>query len=169
MGKNCDRDRLGRFVSGDNLSRFLDKIDVGDPKDCWLWKGGRRGRCGHRYGAFWLEGKQTQAHRFAYEMFVGPIPSGMCICHRCDNTSCVNPRHLFLGTDADNMADKAKKGRSAYGERNGQAKLSSEDVKKIRRMRKVGITYRIIGGIFGVSRTAASYIVRRKKWKHIKD
>lgn len=85
---------------------------------CWLWAG-KRGPNGYAYGAIWCDGKRKTAslHRVAYSVFHGPIPDGMLVLHRCDVRSCLNPAHLFLGTQADNMTDMVTKGRN----RNGQS------------------------------------------------
>ena len=85
--------------------RFLSKIEK--TAGCWLWRGGCSG---NGYGSFWA-GKNVPAHRFAYEMFRGPIPSRMWVCHTCDTPLCVNPEHFFLGTSSDNLLDASRKGR----------------------------------------------------------
>ncbi len=99
----------------------------------------------------------------------GEIPDGMYICHHCDNPSCVNPAHLFLGTPTDNMQDMRNKGRyDGCGESNGQATLTEGDVRKIRRLYAGGgITQRQLGELFGVCRAHIGHIVNRRHWTHV--
>lgn len=88
--------------------RFLDKIEMVPESTCHYWTG-HVGRWG--YGTIGVDGKSILAHRFSYELYIGPIPEGLLVCHHCDQPLCQNPRHLFLGTNFDNMADKTRKGR----------------------------------------------------------
>ena len=81
---------------------------------CWLWE--RSILVSGGYGQMNWQGRPSRAHRLSYEEYVGPIPGGMMVCHRCDTPACINPEHLFLGTNADNVADRDKKGRVAKGE-----------------------------------------------------
>ena len=90
--------------------RFEDFISKDVKTDCWEWLGHK---VGLGYGRFWLKGKMQSAHRISYELHKGEIPDGMQVCHSCDNPSCVNSDHLWLGTNSDNQRDCVKKGRDS--------------------------------------------------------
>ena len=128
-----------------------------DPETgCWVWQRGMT----RRYAITWVEGKTRRASRVYYERENGPVPQGMCVCHSCDNPSCVNPEHLFLGTSADNSRDMAVKGR-------GRQRLSAPEVVDIRRRADNGETKASIARVYGVSGACVSNIANRKTRLHV--
>lgn len=136
--------------------RFWEKVRRGAPDECWVWTGGKT-RAG--YGMFNRGGDDgiEYAHRFVLVLDKVDV-SGKFVCHRCDNPACVNPDHLFLGTQSDNMADCARKGRSASGTRNGQSKLSNTDVAAVLSEISSGTLHRELASRYGVSMTLISQI-----------
>jgi hypothetical protein len=146
------------------LRRFEAK-HVGEPNSgCWLWDAAcdRRG-----YGCMLANGKVRRATRLAYEHYVGPMPDGSVVCHRCDVPACVNPAHLFLGTPAENSADMVAKSRQAHGERVGAAKLTAADVAEIRAMHRAGTAQHRVAAQFGITQACVSLIATRKTWAHV--
>lgn len=184
------RDSLGRFISQEITSEqlvdyFCKKVDIFQSPDvCWEWKG-EKTKAG--YGRCRLIRKDSKshdelAHRLSYRIHMGEdIPAKMCICHKCDNPACVNPTHLFLGTDKDNSDDKVKKNRQAQGEnfreiikkviprgeKHYLAKFSANDIKDICELRMLGLNFEEIAYIFNVSFTTVFNIVKKKTWTHI--
>ncbi len=154
-------DREGRFSARPLTERFWSKVDSsGGPDICWPWIASR---FQNGYGMFRHDGRLRGAHRVSFELANGAIPPGESVCHHCDNPPCVNPAHLFAGTNADNTADRQAKGRSARGIRQGSSRLSSEDVAEIRRRYR----FRHGGELareYGVSRSTIHGIVSRQNW-----
>lgn len=112
--------------------RFWMKVKKGTSEECWEWQeSNRRG-----YGCLWVNRKYISAHRFSWILHYGHIEEGLCVLHKCDNPICVNPTHLFLGTNLDNTQDRVNKGRSANGEKTSRGKLSREDVSTIKELMK---------------------------------
>ena len=147
--------------------RFLKKIHFSGPNSCWYWTAAKD-RDG--YGQFRLNGRMEQAHRVAYQLWVGPIPEGLVVRHKCDNPICVHPTHLELGTQADNVRDRDERGRRAatHGVENGNSKLTDDDVQDIRaRYAEGGVSLRALAKEYGVNFTHVSRIVNRKIWTHI--
>lgn len=130
---------------------------------CWLW---RTGTSPKGYGVFHSGGKTQRAHRASWEFANGAIPTGLLVCHRCDNPACVNPAHLFLGSPLDNVRDMDAKGRRAsrHGDRNTNSKLDPESVLEMRRLRADGWRLGDIAIKFGVCIPQVSLIVRRLRW-----
>lgn len=140
---------------------------------CLLYLGSRT-RAGYgriRLGGF--DGKEHYAHRLAYELSRGPIPDGMQVCHTCDVPNCINPDHLFLGTNADNQADMDRKGRrdatswTMLGECHHNSKLTDDDVRFIRANCKRRGDQRRMARRFGITEANVTVIVKRKGWKHV--
>jgi len=129
---------------------------------CIVWAAGKYK---HGYGGFWALGAMRKAHRVAWEIANGPIlDPKMHVLHRCDNRPCVNPDHLFLGTIADNMLDRDKKGRGLSGERANTAKLKAEEVREIRQS---NVSSTVLAAEYGVSWSTICQIRRGDTWKGI--
>ena len=130
---------------------------------CWEWKGGKNQR---GYGQVREGGKFYRAHRVSYAYHFGEIAQGLLVCHKCDNPPCINPEHLFLGTNADNMSDCARKGRAAglknKGSKNGRAVLSDKDVVEILSSTE---SQRVLASKYGVSKSAIAMLKTGKTWR----
>jgi predicted XRE-type DNA-binding protein len=151
----------------DAIARFTEKYEV-SPTGCWLWTAARKDNGYGVFGRGDRAGGIAYAHRWSYEHFVGPIPEGIAVCHRCDVRHCVNPEHLFLGTIAENQADMAAKGRSLRGERHNRVRLTESDVIEIRRLwDETDLTQAEIGARFGIDKQRVSSIVRGRQWRHL--
>lgn len=110
-------------------------------------------------------GRLFQLHRYIYELLVKSIEEDMCLCHKCDNTLCINPSHMFEGTQKENMADRDEKGRGASCERHGRVKLSRREVLEIRDRVAGGAIQKELAKEYGVSTAAVSLIVNKKLWR----
>ncbi len=144
-----------------HTEQFYNRVSPEPNSGCWLWIG-MIGPSG--YGVF-SSGKRKsnqQAHRVSYELHVGSIPKGMFVCHKCDVRSCVNPEHLFLGTNQDNMIDAARKKRCRA------QKLDTEDIIAIKVMLRAGWSSRGIAGLFNVTDGMIGHIKCGRKWAHVK-
>lgn len=161
---------MGRGKRGPPEERFWQYVTK--TRTCWLYQNvGRRG-----YGKLLVSGRHMRANRFSWQLHFGPIPEGLIVCHKCDNPSCVRPSHLFLGTHADNAADRDRKGRyvvagtanRARGERHHNTSLTEADIRKIRRLYAKGaLSQGKIGATFGIGQTAVSRIILRQWWQHV--
>lgn len=153
---------------GDVGARMLAGVEFDTNGGCWLWK---YAAANGGYGVLYLNRRLVRAHRAAYQEWVGEIGNGLKVCHRCDTPACINPTHLFLGTQADNVADMCAKGRKvnapSKGEANGSAVLTERQALAIIAAAEQGETFTSIGARFGVSRVTAAKIAKRQGWKHL--
>ena len=144
--------------------RFYDFVLPEPNSGCWLWVGYYYG---NGYGGFNTgKGCHTHAHRYSWRLHKGEIPDGMIVCHHCDNRSCVNPDHLFVGTYSDNANDMFAKGRNntPRGERHAKAKLTEQDVYNIRADTRTLVE---IGKQYGFDKSYVWKIKNRWHWKHL--
>lgn len=155
--------------------RFWAMVEKTD--GCWLWRGasGKNG-----YGKIRRNGVRVMAHRASYELCVGPIPDGLKVCHHCDNGRCVNPSHLFVGSQRENMQDALKKGRLPVAHRRGEShyrsKLTTAQASEIKRLYACGrqhkhlargeYTQSQIAKMVGCSPSTVNQIVRGVSWRH---
>jgi len=150
------------------LERFNDKCTKTDT--CWIWTGAVHRQGYGRIRRGFKEGKTIQAHRAAYELFKGEIPLSMFVCHTCDNPSCVNPDHLFLGTIEENTEDMVRKGRAAKGIDRPNVKLTESEVIEIREKYATGnYSQRQLGKIYDIGYTNIYSITKGKTWGHLKN
>lgn len=167
-GKNFENRRNGPGVICSRECRFWAKVQKSD--GCWMWRGGKSDKRG--YGLTCGD----YAHRVSWKLHRGEIPEGLEVCHHCDNPSCVNPEHLFVGTRQDNLKDMARKGRQVFqrhpekqprGERQHLAKLTEFRVRVIREEVAAGKPHKEIAALFGITPTTVRDVAYRKTWKHI--
>ena len=151
------KDDNGNRCSVEDLTLLTARISA----ECIVWTGYRDAK---GYGRVWSNNRYALAHRVSYEINAGPIPANLCVLHKCDNPSCINPRHLTIGSQRDNIRDRDQKKRTARGEENGRAKLSDSNVRDIRQS---GETMRVIAARFGISCSRVSDIKNLKSWSHV--
>jgi hypothetical protein len=147
-------------------ARFWAKVEKTD--GCWLWRGAKSSG---GYGCIGWDGKIVGAHRASWLLRHGIIPGGLHVLHKCDTPACVNPAHLFLGTNLDNMKDRNAKGRCRSrglpGDRAARRKLASVDVIDIRAMVADGVQQKDVARIYGVHKATVNDLVLRKTWASI--
>lgn len=159
MGKTSPQGHFSKSI----VERLIDRLDMSG--DCWLWTGHLSGRDGRGY--LRVHGKNEIASRVAYKLFVGSIPAGMSVLHKCDNPACCNPKHLFLGNQSENMLDAYSKNRKTVrGQSNPKSIITPNIVREIR------ARYLLDGGAslareFGLDRTQPYRIFNKLTWGHV--
>lgn len=158
----------GRQRASETLEeRFFAKVNKNGPVireelgPCWIWTAARMT---NGYGSFWFSDHSELAHRVAWTFAFGAIPDGIHTLHRCDNRQCVNPGHLFLGTNDDNIADRVAKGRSRRGEEHPHSRLTADQVLEILGRAENGVA---LAREYGVSHTVIYKIRNGRSWKHL--
>lgn len=147
------------------IDRFWSSVIFTDR--CWLWNGVI---FNHGYGQFYVDGRRWLAHRYSWKLHHGEIPEGYYILHTCDNKRCINPKHLFLGTQFDNMKDMVSKNRHSpqHGSTNRAAKLTESQVTEIRKIYPTGsYTQHQLADMYSMSVNTIQNILYRKWWKHL--
>lgn len=156
------REPLTRQMLGGTIpERFHSKVAVGSSDECWEWTACVKSN-GYGEMVLW-RGRGEAAHRIAWVLEFGDIPAGMCICHECDNKTCCNPSHMFLGTHKDNMEDMVSKGRHnpVFGQRSDKA-LTTRLVMIAKQMRAAGAKQTDIAAHIGASQSWVSEVLRGK-------
>lgn len=157
-------------ISDTVAKRFWDKFEPEPNTGCWLWTDSLDR---HGYGQFTITpGFVVRSHRLSWVLTNGDIPGargyhGLCVCHRCDVRCCINPQHLFLGSNYENRRDSAAKGRMARGERIGGAQLSDAAVGDIKARLRSGELLRVLAAEYRVHVVTISDIKRNKTWRHV--
>lgn len=162
-------------LSKDYIDKFWSKV-IKRESGCWEWGGNilkpyKNGNLPYGTFSVFIDGKQISymSHRLSWMITKGDIPEGMMVCHKCDNSICCNPDHLFIGTNDDNMKDMVNKNRQAFGEKAGRSKLVEEDVIKIRMRYKNGETSTLLGKEYGVSCSTICAMCEVRSWKSLKQ
>ena len=133
---------------------------------CWIWEGAKDTR---GYGICWVSGigrsGAKRAHKVSYEYYIGEVPEGLVLRHRCNNTSCVNPYHLIPGTQKENVHDSIAAGTFPKRTSHGMTKLSEQNVIEIKELLQAGMKHREIAEKFGIARTMVTKINNGQRWK----
>jgi hypothetical protein len=161
VGNYCSKP-CQHMARRDPLRRFWSRVRKTD--GCWDWTGAPDNK---GYGHISIERRKVLVHRFVYALERGAIPAGIDVLHSCDNRACVNPDHLFLGTQVDNTRDMIAKGRHARGERMGNTHLTDADAQRIRELHRQGLRPKQLSAMFDVTPQVVGNIVAHRTWRHL--
>lgn len=165
------RSILRRDLTQSDRIRFESKFVKSDDSQCWEWLAFKNKK---GYGAImYRDLGNMAAHRFSYMLYIGDFDKSKFICHTCDNPSCVNPSHLFVGTASENMKDKIKKGRAKNppvhkGNNQHLSKMNPEKIREIRKLFKYGMSQTELAKKYGLHTATMNNICRNKSWKDVK-
>lgn len=157
----CSRQCSGADRIQSAAERLWAKVDQSG--ECWIWTGSCNN---HGYGHLSVNGRETLAHRASWALVYGSIPHGMLVRHTCDNPPCVRPDHLQLGDRAANMRDMSERRRASIGTKNPRAKLTPDDVGRIRQLLATGEPQHVLAQRYGVHPSTISLIASRRNWAH---
>lgn len=143
---------------------FWKRVDKKSDDECWEWKGYLMP---NGYGQLKVKQKNVYAHRYSYELHYGRIPDNLLVCHKCDNRKCVNPRHLFLGTQKDNVHDMDRKGRRVV--KPGTQKITRKDAENIRLLHREGVHVDILAEKYGLKPCTIRNIIAYRLWKNTEN
>jgi len=147
------------------VQRYLSRVTiVGLDTECWPWTGVLQAK--EKRAMLNTGGRQAVAARIGWELFIGPLASGECVCHHCDNPSCCRPSHFFVGSHKDNMRDRDRKGRQPLGEQRPSAKLTEIDVRSILGSAQ---SNKSLAEIYAVDPSRISAIRHRRAWRHLHE
>lgn len=157
---------LRASIKNDDIVRRIDQMSMPEPNSgCWIWLGHLSG-CKMQYGKISVNRRSIGAHRASYAAHNGEIPDGHCVRHICDNPACVNPDHLVLGTNQDNVDDRNRRGRQCQGTRHPQSRLTTEQVHYIRGSKRSNYD---LGREFGVMDTTIRSVKLRLTYRDIPE
>ena len=156
-------------ITDELIKRFWSKVDIKSEDECWTWKDSTVPR---GYGHISIESRPYYAHRISYCISYGDIPDGLLICHKCNNRSCVNPKHLYAGTSKDNIRDSINAGTFSEfphfrGDNSPTSKLTSIQVLQIRDLIDAGVRHKDIAKQFNIGRSTVTGIHNKLIWKHL--
>ena len=163
MTKSKNIQSINRYIN--YKERFWMRVNVKNEEECWKWLGSFSST---GYGQIVVNGKNSRTHRVSWVLHYGDIPKRLHVLHKCDNRWCVNPRHLYLGTNLDNIKDKISRGRHSKGTMRPMAKLTDEKVRQMRTKFLGGKhTYFEVAKDFNMSLGQTWMIINQKAWKHV--